>query len=142
MNIKWIFRWPLTFLSLQHTQLHHTQIKIHTNGPATGRTTAGGAAIANTEGDPTDISIINTSRLHRSELTSSYGEDKATLLHALNWASAHYPTELITICNYNQTIPRGTSDTKHIRQRLNSKKSNIILIGIHGYNRDTRERGR
>ncbi len=76
------------------------------------------------------------------EVASSYGEDKATLLHALNWASANYPTEHITICNYNQTIPSGTSDTKHIHHRLDNKKSYIILIWIPGYNRDTRERGR
>ncbi len=44
-----------------------------------------------TTGDPADPVIIHTSKAHGVELTSSYEEEKAALLLALDWARANSP---------------------------------------------------
>ncbi len=46
-----------------------------------------------TTGDPAHPVIIHTSKARGAELTSSYEEEKATLLLALDWARADCPTE-------------------------------------------------
>ncbi len=51
-----------------------------------------------TTGDPADPVIIHTSKVRVAELTSSYEEEKASLLLALDWAAANCPTERISIC--------------------------------------------
>ncbi len=48
-----------------------------------------------TTGDPADPLIIHTSKARGAELTSSYEEEKAALLLALDWARANCPTERI-----------------------------------------------
>ncbi len=42
-----------------------------------------------TTGDPADPVIIHTSKARAAELTSSYEEEKAALLLALDWARAN-----------------------------------------------------
>ncbi len=42
-----------------------------------------------TVGDPSDPVIIRTSKLRLAELTSSYEEENAALLLALDWATAN-----------------------------------------------------
>ncbi len=44
-----------------------------------------------TVGDPADPVIIHTSKMRGAGLTSSYKEEKAVLLLALNWAKANCP---------------------------------------------------
>ncbi len=58
-------------------------VTIYTDGSATGGTTASGAAMVATTGDPADPVIIHTSIVRGAELTSSYEEEKAALLLAL-----------------------------------------------------------
>ncbi len=72
-------------------------VTIYTDGSATGGTTAGGAAMVATVGDPADTVTFYTSKARGAELTSSYEEDKAALLLALDWARANCPTERISI---------------------------------------------
>ncbi len=48
-----------------------------------------------TVGDPADPVTNHTSKARGAELTSSYEEEKATLLLALDWARANCPTERI-----------------------------------------------
>ncbi len=89
MNLKLHF--------IQETKAHVT---IFTDGSATGGTTASGAAMIPSTGDPTDLVIIHTSKARGTELTSSYEEEKAALLLALDWARANCPTERISIYIY------------------------------------------
>ncbi len=49
--------------------------------------------MAATTGDSADPVIIHTSKTRGAELTSSYEEEKAALLLALDWARANCPTE-------------------------------------------------
>ncbi len=52
-----------------------------------------------TRGDPADPEIIHMSKARGVELTSSYEEEKAALLLALDWARANCPTERIATSN-------------------------------------------
>ncbi len=45
--------------------------------------------MVDTGGDPAEPVIIHTSKERGAELTSSYEEEKSTLLLALNWARAN-----------------------------------------------------
>ncbi len=74
---------------------------IYNDGSAPGGTTASGAA---TVGDPADPVIIHTSKARGGELTSSYKEEKAALLLALDWIRANCPTERISICSDSQYL--------------------------------------
>ncbi len=85
-------------LSLQLIRETQTHVTIYTDGSATCGTTAGGAAMVATTGDPTDPVIIHTSKAHGAELIFSYEEEKAALLLALDWARANCPTERISMC--------------------------------------------
>ncbi len=73
-------------------------VTIYTDGSATRGTTAGGAAMVATTGDPADPVIIHTFKARGAVLTSSYKEEKAALVLALDWARANSPTERISIC--------------------------------------------
>ncbi len=91
---------------------------------ATDGSSAGAAAMVATLGNPADPVIIHTSKTRGAELTSSYEEEKATLLLALDWARANCPTERISICSDSQSllkaIQSGAHDTQSIPQRLES----------------------
>ncbi len=56
-----------------------------------------------TTGDPADPVIIHTSKVRGAELTSSYEEEKAALLLALDWVSANCPTERNMLPQYALT---------------------------------------
>ncbi len=56
----------------RETKAHVT---IYTDGSATGGTTAGGAAMVATKGDPADAEIFHTSKARAAELTSSYEDE-------------------------------------------------------------------
>ncbi len=71
-------------LSLQLIRETRAHVTIYTDGSATGGTTAGGADMVTTTGDPADPVIIHTSKARGAELTSSYEEEKAALLLALD----------------------------------------------------------
>ncbi len=71
-------------------------VAIYTDGSAAGGTTAGGTAMVATTGDLADPVIIHRSKARGAELTSSsYEEEKAALLLALDWARVNCPTERI-----------------------------------------------
>ncbi len=74
----------------------------YTDGSAAGKTTTENAAMISTEGYPTDPVVIHMPSIRGAELTSSYEEEKATLLLTLDWARANCPTERITICSNSQ----------------------------------------
>ncbi len=84
-----------------------------------------------TIGDAADLVIIHTSKARRAELTSSYEEEKATLLLALD-----YPTERTSICSDNQlllkAVQNGIHGTRSIRQRLDSRKGPTTTIWVPG----------
>ncbi len=86
-------------LSLQLILKTKPHVTIYTDGSTTGGTTAGSAAMVATVGGPADPVIIRTSKAREAELTSSYGEMKATLLLALDWARSNCSTERISICS-------------------------------------------
>ncbi len=83
-----------------------------------------GAAIA---GDHVDPVIIHSFRARGAELTSSYEEEKAALLVALNWAWADCPTERIPI-PLLKAHQRGANDTHSIPKRLDNRKGSTILM--------------
>ncbi len=56
-----------------------------------------------TVGDPADPVIMHTSKARGAELTS-YEEEKAALLMALDWARANCSTEHISICSDSQGL--------------------------------------
>ncbi len=72
-----------------------------------------------TVGDPADPVIIHTSKARGAGLTSSYEEEKAALLLALDWARANCHTERISICSDSpsllKAIQSGAHDTQSIR---------------------------
>ncbi len=88
-------------------------------------------------GDPADPVIIHTSKARGAELTSSYEEEKASLLLALDWARANCPTERISIYSDSQSllksIQSGAHDTQSIRQRLDNRQGPITLIWVPGH---------
>ncbi len=69
-----------------------------------------------TTGDPTDPEIIHTSKARGAELTSSYEEEKAALLLALEWARANCPTERISICSDSQSLLKAIQSAAHDTQ--------------------------
>ncbi len=81
--------------------------------------------------------IIHKSKARGAELTSSYEEEKATLLLALNWARANCPTERISICSDSQPLLKATQsgahDTQSIRQRLDNREGSTTLIWVPGH---------
>ncbi len=110
---------------------------IYTDGSATGGTTAGGAAMVATVGDPTDPVVIHTPKARGSELTSFYEEEKAALLLALDWARANCPTERIAICSDSQSLLKavqsGAHDTQSICQLLDNREGPTALIWVPGH---------
>ncbi len=76
-----------------------------------------------TVGDPADPVIIHTSKVRGAELTSSYEEEKAALLLALDWAWANCPTERISIC----------SDSQSIHKAAGQQERPTILNWVPGY---------
>ncbi len=76
--------------------------------------------MVDTTGDPADPVIIHTSKARGAELTSSYEEEKAVLLLALDRARANCPTDRIPICSDSQSllkaIQSGAHDTQSFRQ--------------------------
>ncbi len=70
-----------------------------------------------TVGDP---AIIPESKIRGAELTSSYEEEKAAILLALDWTRTNCPTKRISICSDIQSllkaIQSGAHDTQPIRQ--------------------------
>ncbi len=73
--------------------------------------------MVDTTGDPADPVIIHTSKVRGAGLTSSYEEEKAALLLALDWARANCPTERISICqSLLKAIQSGAHGTQSIRQ--------------------------
>ncbi len=124
-------------LSLQLIGVTKVYVTIYTDGSATGGTTAGGAAMVATVGGPADPVIIHTSKAREAELTSSYEEEKAALLLALDWARANCPTERISICSGSQAllkaIQSGAHDTQSIRQRLDNREGSTTLIWVPGH---------
>ncbi len=77
--------------------------------------------------------MINyTSNSRGAEQTSSYEEEKAVLLMALDWARDNCPTERISIGSDSQSllkaIQSGAHDTQSIRQRLEIREGPTTLI--------------
>ncbi len=87
--------------------------------------------------DPADPVIIHTSKAHGAELTSSFEEEKAALLLALDWARANCPTEHISICSDSQSLRKaiqsGVHDTQSICQRLHNREGPTTLIWVPGH---------
>ncbi len=85
-----------------------------------------------TVGRPKDSDFIHSSKIRGAGLTSSYEEEEAVLLLALDWARANCPTEHISTCSDSQALLKDIrSDmhyTKSIRQRLDNRKGHTILI--------------
>ncbi len=75
-------------LSLQLIRETKAHVTIYTDGSATRGTIVGGTAMVATVGDTADPVSIHTSKARGAELTSSYEEEKAALLQALDWARA------------------------------------------------------
>ncbi len=67
----------ITLQLIRETKVH---ITIYTDGSATGGTTADGATIEVTAGDPADPVIIHMSKARGAELTSFYEEKAPSLL--------------------------------------------------------------
>ncbi len=90
-----------------------------------------------TVGDPTDPVIIHTSKTRGAELISSYEEEKAALLLAIDWSRANCPTERTSICSDNQyllkALQSGALDTQSVHQRLDNRKGPITLIWVPGH---------
>ncbi len=90
-----------------------------------------------TVGDPADPAIIHTSKVRGAELISSYEEEKATLLLALDWARANCPTERILICPDSESqlkvIRSGAHNTQYLAQLLDNRKGPTILIWVSGH---------
>ncbi len=90
-----------------------------------------------TTGDPADPVITHTSKARGAELTSSYEEEIAALILALDWARANCPTERISICSDSQSILKATQsgahDTQSIRQRLDNREGPTTLIWVPGH---------
>ncbi len=90
-----------------------------------------------TVGDPPDSVLIHTSKARGAELTSSYEEEKAALLLALDWARAKCPTERISICSDSQplltAIQSGAHDTQSFSQRLDNREGPTTLIWVPGH---------
>ncbi len=78
--------------------------------------------------------IIHMSKARGAELTSSYEEEKAALLLALDWARANCPTERISICSDSQSLLKAiqscAQDTQSIRQRLDNREGPTTLIWV------------
>ncbi len=85
-----------------------------------------------TVGDPADPVIIYKSKARGAELTSSYEEEKAALLLALDWARAKCPTERISICSDSQSLLKairsGAHDIQSIRQQIGNMGDPTTLI--------------
>ncbi len=79
-----------------------------------------------TTGDPAEPVIMHTSQIRGAELTSSYYEEKAALLPALDGTRVSCPTDRISICSDSQSLLKanrsGARDTQFIRQRLDNRK--------------------
>ncbi len=87
-------------------------------------------------GNPPDPVIIHTSKIRGAELTSSYEEEKAAFLLALDWARANCSTESISICSESQSLLKAIQSGAHdtpIRQRLDKRKGPNILISVSGH---------
>ncbi len=67
-----------------------------------------------TVGDPADPVITQTSKARGAELTSSYEEEKAALLLALEWARANCPTERMSICSDSQSLLKDIQSGAHL----------------------------
>ncbi len=59
-------------IGLQSIRETKARATIYTDGPSTGRATAGGASKVATVEDPSDHVIIHTSKIRGTELTFSY----------------------------------------------------------------------
>ncbi len=70
------------------------------------------------EEEPADPVIIHTSNARGAELTSSYEEEKATLLLALDWARANCPTGRISICSDSQSLLKAIQSSAHDTQSI------------------------
>ncbi len=87
-------------------------------------------------GDPGEPVIIFTPKAHGVELTSSYEEEEAALLVALDWARANCPTERISICSDSKPLLKpvqsGAHDIQSIRQRQDNREGPTTLIWVPG----------
>ncbi len=119
-------------MSLQSIRETKAHVTVYTDGSAAGGTTARDAAMVATVGGPADPVIIHTSKICGAEPTSSYEEEKAALLLALDWTGANCSTERISICSGRQALLKaihsGVNYIQPIRQRLDNRKGCTILI--------------
>ncbi len=76
----------------------------HTQGPATDGTTAEGAAMVATEGDPTDPVINHMSIIHGAGSAFYNDEVNTAVLLVLDWARVNCPTERTPICSDSQSL--------------------------------------
>ncbi len=80
--------------------------------------------------------ILSSSKrlIHAKLCSSSYEEEKATLLLALDWARANSPTERISVCSDGQSLQKaiqgGAHNIQSIHRRLDNRKAYILLEGI------------
>ncbi len=90
-----------------------------------------------TVGDSNDTVITHTSKARAAELTSSFEEEKAALLLALDWAMANCPTKPISICSDNisllKAIQSGEHGTQPICQRLDKREGPTTIIWVLGH---------
>ncbi len=93
--------------------------------------------MAATVGDTADPVIIHTSKVRAAELTSSYEEEKAALLLALDWPRAKCPTECKSICSDSQSLLKAIQSRAHdaqsIRQQLDNREGHTTLIWVPGH---------
>ncbi len=80
------------------------QLTVYTDGSATVGTNDGGAGVIVTCDDPADPTILRQSHLHGAAFTSSFAEEAAAMQIALEWATANYPENSITICTDSQSL--------------------------------------
>ncbi len=82
-----------------------------------------------TVGDPADPVIMHTSKVRGAELPSSYEEEKAALLLALDWAWANCPTERISIYSDSQSIHKAIQAPSLFASSWTTGKANHSQLG-------------
>ncbi len=61
--------------------------------------------------------FIQTSKIHGADLTSSYEEQKATLLLTINWVRVTCPTESITMCSDSSSLLKANPSATGQQER-------------------------
>ncbi len=87
--------------SIRETKAHVT---VYTDRFATGRTTTWGTTMVTAIGDPTNPAVVHASKIRAAVLISSYEEENAAFLLALDCARDYCPNERISSCSDSQFL--------------------------------------